>query len=260
MEHADWIFKYQEKPNSDLAINNAVMSAMIQRLDTEIGVLLKRLDDLGLTDHTVVIFFSDNGGYDKLQAQDPLRGGKSMLYEGGIRVPLVIKWPGVVKPASVSATPVMACDFFPTIASIAGVTNFDNPVDGISLVPLLRDGRPTDRDALYWHYPHYHRFNYQPSGTVRVGDYKLIEWYEHSLTGDRHPVSLYNVEDDIGETRDLASQMPDLAKSMWARLKQWRKEVGAQDMSINPAFDPKRALFWDNNANPNSAEALGQYY
>jgi len=260
MEHADWIYKYQEKPDSDLAINNAIMGAMIQRLDAEIGVLLKKLDELELADHTVVIFFSDNGGYDKLQAQDPLRGGKSMLYEGGSRVPLVIKWPGVIKPGSVSTVPVMACDFFPTIAAIAGVTNFDNPIDGISLLPLLRDGRPPARDALFWHYPHYHRFNYQPSGAIRIGDYMLIEWYERSLTGGSHPVSLYNLKDDLGETHDLASQMPELANSMWARLKQWRKDVGAQEMSINPEFDLKRALFWENNAEPNSPKALGQYY
>lgn len=259
MEHPDLIYKYQEKPNSDLAINNPIMGAMIERMDTGIGVLLKKLDELGLTENTVVVFFSDNGGYDKLQAQDPLRGGKSMLYEGGIRVPLAIRWPGVVKPGSVSSVPVIGNDFFPTFAEIAGAAPGGQPIDGVSLVPLLKEGRAPAREALFWHYPHYHRFNYRPSGAVRVGDFKLIEWYERSMTGGSHPVSLYNIKDDISETKDLADQMPDLANQLWARLKQWRKDVGAQDMTVNPAFDPARALFWNPKVNPNNADALGQY-
>ena len=260
MEHPDLIYKYREKPNSDRDINNPIMGAMIERMDTGIGELLKKLDELGIADRTVVFFFSDNGGYDKLQAQDPLRGGKSMVYEGGVRVPLAIRWPGVVKPGTKSNVPVIGCDFFPTIAELAGVKSFEQKVDGVSLVPLLRDGRPPARDALFWHYPHYHRFNYQPSGAIRVGDYKLIEWYESSLTGGKHPVSLYNIKDDLGETKDLADKMPDLANKLWARLKQWRKDVGAQEMTVNPGFDPARALFWSPKVNPDSATALGQYY
>ncbi|HVZ64507.1 MAG TPA: sulfatase [Lacunisphaera sp.] len=260
MEHADLIYKYREKQASDLAINNAIMGAMIERMDTGIGVLLKKLDELGLADHTVVVFFSDNGGYDKLQSQDPLRGGKSMLYEGGVRVPMAIRWPGVVKPGTVTDVPVIGCDFFPTFAEIAGITSFSQKIDGVSLVPLLRDGRAPARDALFWHYPHYHRFNYQPSGAIRVGDYKLIEWYERSLTGGPHPVSLFNIKEDVAEAHDLADQMPDLANQLWARLKQWRKDVGAQEMTINPHFDPARALHWSPKVDPNSATSLGLYY
>jgi arylsulfatase A len=260
MEHADLIYKYREKPASDLAINNAIMGAMIERMDTGIGVLLQKLDELGLADRTVVVFFSDNGGYDKLQAQDPLRGGKSMVYEGGVRVPLAIRWPGVVKPGTVSDTPVIGCDFFPTFAEIAGVKSFDHAIDGVSLVSLLRGGPAPSRDALFWHYPHYHRFNYQPSGAIHVGDYKLIEWYERSLTGGPHPVSLFNLKNDPGETKDLADQMPGLANQLLSRLHQWRKDVGAQDMTINPNFDPKRALFWNSKVDPNSATSIGQYY
>jgi arylsulfatase A len=259
MEHPDLIYKYQEKPNSDLAINNPIMGAIIERMDTEIGVLLNKLDELGLAENTVVVFFSDNGGYDKLQAQDPLRGGKSMLYEGGIRVPLAIRWPGVIKPGSVSSVPVIGCDFFPTFGELAGVTAFSRPIDGVSLVPLLKEGRAPARDALFWHYPHYHRFNYRPSGAIRVGDYKLIEWYERSMTGGSHPVSLYNIKEDLGETNDLADRMPDLVSQLWARLKQWRKDVDAQDMTLNPEFDPARALFWSPKVNPDRADALGQY-
>jgi arylsulfatase A len=259
MEHPDLIYKYREKPNADLAINNPIMGAMIERMDDGIGVLLKKLDEFGLAENTVVVFFSDNGGYDKLQAQDPLRGGKSMVYEGGIRVPLAIRWPGVIKPGTVSAVPVIGADFFPTFAELAGAAPGSQAIDGISLAPLLRGGPAPARDALYWHYPHYHRFNYQPSGAIRVGDYKLIEWYERSAAGAAHPVSLFNIKDDIGETKDLADQKPELANQLWARLKQWRKDVGAQDMTVNPAFDPARALFWSPKVNPDNADALGQY-
>lgn len=259
MEHPDLIYKYREKPNADLAINNPIMGAMIERMDTGIGVLLKKLDELGLAENTVVVFFSDNGGYDKLQAQDPLRGGKSMVYEGGIRVPLAIRWPAGIKPGTVSSVPVIGADFFPTFAELSGAPMGSQAIDGVSLAGLLRGGRAPSRDALFWHYPHYHRFNYAPSAAIRVGDYKLIEWYERSLTGGANPISLYNIKEDVGETKDLVEKKPELAKKLWARLKQWRKDVGAQDMTVNPDFDPARALFWSPKVNPNNADALGQY-
>ncbi len=260
MEHADLIFKYKEKRNSDLAINNPIMGAMIERMDTEIGILLKKIDDLGLRDNTVVVFFSDNGGYDKLQSQDPLRGGKSMLYEGGIRVPFAVRWPGVVKPGTKSDEPVIGCDFLPTFADIAGVKKFDHKIDGLSLVPLFKGGKKLNRENLYWHYPHYHRFNYKPSGAIREGDYKLIEWYERSMFNEDHPVSLFNIKKDISERHDLADEMPELAEKLWKKLKKWRKDVGAQEMTINPNFDPKRALFWNAKVDPNSADAEGEYH
>jgi arylsulfatase A-like enzyme len=260
MEHADLIFKYKEKRNSDLDINNPIMGAMIERMDTEIGILMKKIDDLGLRDNTVVVFFSDNGGYDKLQAQDPLRGGKSMLYEGGIRVPFAVRWPGVVKPGTKTDEPVIGCDFLPTFADIAGVKKFDHKIDGLSLVPLFKGKQKLDRENLYWHYPHYHRFNYKPSGAIREGDYKLIEWYERSMFNEDHPVSLFNIKKDISERHDLADEMPELAEKLWKKLKKWRKDVGAQEMTINPNFDPKRALFWNAKVDPNSADAEGEYH
>ncbi|MEO9023351.1 MAG: sulfatase [Ginsengibacter sp.] len=260
MEHADLIYKYKEKPNSDLAINNSIMGAMIERMDTQIGRVLKKLDSLGLTDNTIVIFFSDNGGYMGLQSQEPLRGGKSMLYEGGIRTPMAIHWPGVIKPGSVCTVPVIGCDFFPTFAEIAGVDKFTNKIDGVSLVPLLKQNGTLDRKDLFWHYPHYHRFNYEPSGAIREGDFKLIEWYERSMFNEPHQVSLFNLKKDIGETNDLAEEMPDLANSLRKKLRDWRNTVGAQEMTKNPNFDPKRALYWNEKVDPNSAEALGQYY
>ncbi len=260
MEHADLIFKYKEKMNSDLAINNPIMGAMIERMDTEIGILLKKIDDLGLRDNTVVVFFSDNGGFFPLQAQNPLRGGKSLLFEGGIRVPFAIRWPGVIKPGGKSDEPVIGCDFFPTFAEIAGIKKFEHIIDGISLVPLLKDGKRLNREDLFWHFPHYHRFSYMPSGAIREGDYKLIEWYERSMFNEDHPVSLFNLKDDIGEKHDLADEMPELAEKLWKKLKKWRKDVGAQEMTINPNFDPKKALFWKASVDPNSADAEGEFH
>ncbi len=260
MEHADLIFKYQEKRGSDKLINNPIMGAMIERMDTQIGRLLKKIDDLKLTDNTIVVFFSDNGGYNKLQAQDPLRGGKSMLFEGGIRVPFVIRWPGVIKPNTVNSTPVCGIDFFPTFAEIAGIKNLPKNIDGVSLVPLLTKTGSIERKALFWHYPHYHRFGYMPSGAIREGRYKLIEWYEKSFFNESHPVSLFDLESDLSEKNDISEKMPEKTKEFWEKLKQWRKDVGAQEMTKNPNFDPKKALFWNEKVNPNDPKAIGQYY
>jgi arylsulfatase A-like enzyme len=260
MEDPDLIYKYQIKLNSDLPTNNPIMGAMIERMDTQIGRILKKLDDLRLASRTIVIFTSDNGGYDKLQAQGPLRGGKSMLYEGGIRVPLIIKWPGVVKPNSRCGVPVSGIDFFPTIAEICGIKTLPRDIDGVSLVAVLKQQGTLKREALYWHYPHYHRFSYRPSGAIRMGRYKLIEWYERSLMKLDHQVSLFDLEEDIGEQHDLADKMPAKAKELLEKLRVWRQAVGAQEMVLNPNFDSKKALFWKEEVNPKHPNALGQYY
>jgi len=262
MEHADLIFKYKEKPNADLQTSNPIMGAMIERLDTSIGQVLDKLEELNLVDNTIVVFYSDNGGLDKLQSQAPLRGGKAMVYEGGIRVPLAIKWPGVIQPGRCSHQPVTGCDLFPTFAEIAGNYSAVKKVDGESLVPILTgqgDINDKDRD-LYWHFPHYHRQGYLPSGAIREGDYKLIEWYEKSIYGEENAYSLFNIKDDIGETNDLAAQMPEKVKELAAKLKEWRKDVNAQEMTKNKDYDPEKALFYKKDVDPNSAEALGQYY
>ena len=237
IETPERIAAYAKRPESILLANEPTMGAMIEHMDDTIGQLLDTLDELSLSDHTVVVFFSDNGGLELLQDQEPLRGGKAMQWEGGIRVPLAIRWPGVVEPGSVSHVPVSSIDFFPTLADIVGAEPSAADVDGVSLVPLLRQTGPLDRDALYWHYPHYHHLGYKPSGAIREGDYKLIEWYEQSLTGEPHAITLYNVRTDIAEAFDLADAMPDRAATMLAQLRQWRQEVGAQEMTVNPNYD-----------------------
>ena len=241
IETPDLIDKYQNKPGSDNPVNNPIMGAMVERMDEGIGRILEKIEELGLTENTVVIFFSDNGGLESLQSQDPLRGGKAMVFEGGIRVPFCIRWPDVIKPGSINTTPIISDDFFPTILEIVGYSPDMLERDGRNLIPLFEGTNELDRDALYWHYPHYHHQGYQPSGAIRMGDYKLIEWYEATLWGRPNQISLYNVAEDIGESKDLSRDMPQLAVKMRLKLHNWRSSVNAQEMRRNPHFDPERA-------------------
>ncbi len=144
------------------------------------------------------------------------------MYEGGIREPLLIRWPGVTNPGSSCDVPVISTDFYPTILDMAGMPlKKDQHLDGLSLVPLLKGGTTISRDALYWHYPHYHGSGSKPSGAVRAGDYKLIEWYEDNS------VELYNLKDDISEQHGLAGRMPQKAAELRDLLHKWLKQVKA---------------------------------
>lgn len=241
-ETNELITKYAAKSGARVMPEfNPVMGAMIERMDAGIGAILTKLEELGLEDRTVVIFTSDNGGLEMLQDQEPLRGGKAMLWEGGIRVPLAIRWPGVIAPGSVSKVPVILHDWFPTLAEIAGADVSDLELDGVSIVPLFHGATDLGRDALFWHYPHYHHLGFKPSGAIRVGDYKLIEWYEGSIAGVGPRVSLYRLSDDIGEVVDLADAMPEKAAELQNRLHAWRAEVRAQEMTVNPRHNPDKA-------------------
>jgi arylsulfatase A len=243
IEEPELIAKYEAKPGADHPTHNPIMGAMVERMDRGIGRILDTLDELGLADNTVVIFFSDNGGLEVLQAQDPLRGGKATLFEGGIRVPLCIRWPGVIEPGRSSAVPVISDDFLPTILDIVGHDADRRRFDGVSLLPLLMGGEAPVRDALYWHYPHYHHHGHQPSGAIRRDGYKLIEWYEETQWGAAGQVSLFHIAEDLGETRDLAELMPEKAGHMRLMLHRWREAVGAQEVRRNPLYDPERAYY-----------------
>jgi arylsulfatase A len=227
------IEKYRRKPGADLPVHNPIMGAMIERMDTGIGEILDTLDRLGLSQNTVVIFYSDNGGLEALQSQAPLRAGKSTLYEGGIRVPLAIRWPGVVRPGGSTDEPVNTEDLFCTIMEIAGVPYRKDYADGVSLLPLLRGtARTLERDALYWHYPHYHHFGGRPSSAIRRGSLKLIEWHEGAILGRGPAVELFDVVADPGESNDLAPAQPATARSLQAELRAWRERVRAQEMTV----------------------------
>ena len=163
--------------------NNPLYAAMIRSIDDNVGKALKKLDQLGIADNTVVVFFSDNGGLSTSEGHNtsnlPLRGGKGWLYEGGIREPLIIRWPGVTEEGSVCDVPVTSTDFYPTMLEIASAPlKLNQHVDGVSIVPLLKGEKSIDREAIYWHYPHYSNQGGRPGSAIRYGDYKLIEYFE----------------------------------------------------------------------------------
>ena len=241
LEKPELIAKYAAKPDADNAVNNATMGAMIETMDIGIGRILDRLQAHGLSEQTIVIFYSDNGGFEQLQSQAPFRGGKAMLWEGGLRVPLAVKWPGVVEASSVSDALVTSDDFFPTIADIFGVADLPADIDGLSFLPVLDGSDEFDRTTLYFHYPHYHHLGYLPAGAMRKGDYKLIEWFEGSVAGEGPAASLFNLRDDPGEANDIADARPQLVRDMRQRLAAWRAGIGAGEMTINPDYEAERA-------------------
>ena len=197
---------------------------MIEAMDDAIGRVLAKLDELNLAEETLVIFTSDNGAYGGVTDLSPLRAAKGHLYEGGIRVPLIIRWPGKVEAGTISSEPVISMDFFPTILEVAGLEVTPGvPLDGESLLPLLRQTGSLEREAIYFHYPNYafHGEN-RLGGAIRKGDYKLINFY------DDDSVELYDVVHDLSEEHDLAGEMPEVAAEMKADLAAWLESSGAK--------------------------------
>jgi len=228
-ERAATIEKYKKSEGSEEPENNPVIAAMIERLDNSCGKIFSKVNELGLDENTVIIFFSDNGGLATAAAQTPLRMGKGWLYEGGIREPLIVKWKDVVEAGSVSGSLVCSIDFLPTFCEIAGIDTIPENVDGKSLVPVLKDPTAKIHEALYWHYPHYHGSGMIPAGAMRKGNWKLIEWYEKSLLeGESSPYELFNLEDDISESVNLADSLPSKTKELAAELEKWREKVDAR--------------------------------
>lgn len=236
---AELIAKYEKLAQPGAQHSNALYAAMIESMDESVGRIVRKLEALNLLDNTLVIFTSDNGGLSVKEGPNtpatnnaPLRTGKGYLYEGGLRVPLIIAGPGAGKAGRTVAAPVISTDLYPTMLELAGV---QRPVDldGVSLASLLKTGRAPRREALYWHYPHYSNQGGKPGGATRVGDWKLIEFYEDNHT------ELYNLRQDVSETTDLAAKFPARAQAMRAQLARWRKQVGAQMMTPNPNFQAK---------------------
>jgi arylsulfatase A-like enzyme len=243
------VAKYRAKADKlpDQPHKNATYAAMIESLDDGIGRLLATLEELKLRENTVVVFTSDNGGLLSSTSNVPLRVGKGSAYEGGVRVPLIVSYPPSIAAGSTSDVPAMSIDLLPTLVELCGLKPAEKlACDGISLASVLTHRRlhapreerisrsempKVQRDALYWHYPHYHPGGAAPYGAVRAGDYRLVEFYEDSR------VELYRLADDIGERRELAASQPAKRDELLALLHAWRKEVGAQMPTPNSDFD-----------------------
>ena len=211
------------KKRKDLGRLDPRYAAMIESMDASIGRILKSLDELKIADNTLVVFTSDNGAFGGVADMHPLRAAKGFLYEGGIRVPLIVRWPGVVTPDAVCREPVISMDFFPTFLEAANLKpNTASLVEGESLWPLLKQSGSLKRQAIYFHYPNYafHQGN-RLGSAIRQGDYKLIERF------DDNSVELYDVRRDLGESKDLAKQFPERAAAMRDKLIAWRKQTDA---------------------------------
>jgi arylsulfatase A-like enzyme len=237
------IEKYRNKAPSD-GQGNATYAAMIESLDRGVGRITDALENLALAHNTVVVFFSDNGGVRNITSMQPLRGGKGMLYEGGIRVPLVVRWPGRIPAGTTCAEPVIGIDFYPTILEIAGVRNPRGQIlDGRNIVPLLTGPGSLPPRSLFWHFPAYLQgkadgardpyFRTRPAGAIRHGPWKLIDYFEDG------ELELYNLGDDIGETRNLAEASPEIARDLHAVMLRWRETVNAPvPVEPNPEYNP----------------------
>ena len=211
-------------------------AAMVESVDDSVGRVTRVLRELGLEKSTLVIFTSDNGGFAGATSNAPLRANKGSNYEGGIRVPAIVKWPKAGRRGVLSNVPIISMDFFPTILAATGhaLCPYQH-IDGVDLTPVLKKSGELNRDAIYWHYPHYNRHPQNfPAGVVRAGNWKLLQEFE---TGK---LSLYDLADDIGETRDLASRYPEKVKSLLTKLKSWQKDVGADPMRPNPEYKDKK--------------------
>jgi arylsulfatase A-like enzyme len=222
------------------------MGAMIESMDDNIGRVLDRLETLGLADNTIVVFVSDNGGNIHIERDghpvtnnEPLRSGKANIHEGGVRVPCIISWPGVVEPGTRCAHPISTIDFYPTLLEMAGIAPKEGHlVDGESFMPLLTGTGTMKRDAIFCHFPHYQpAVDNVPATSVRRGDWKLIRFYGE---GERLSVShtLYNLRDDIGETRDLAGQYPELVQQLGTMIDEHLRDIGGIVPIPNPDYDP----------------------
>lgn len=221
--------------------DNPAFASMVAAMDNSVGRVLSEIDELRLTDDTVIIFFSDNGGLSTHvnggpTSNLPLRAGKGWLYEGGIRVPMIVRAPGVTQARSVFNSPVISMDFFPTVLELVGLPlQPDLHCDGTSIVPMMR-GESTGRRELYWHYPHYHGSQWMPGASIRDGDWKLIEHYHWQK------VELFNLADDPGEEHDLSKVHPDRKSELLNKLHAWQKTLGARMPFPNQEKQPSNAV------------------
>ncbi len=238
----DKVERYKKK-TSPYKRSSPVYAAMLDNVDENIGRLLNTLSDLNLDKNTLIVFTSDNGGFYPVSSAGPLRGNKGMLYEGGIRVPLIVKWPGKIKPGSVNNEPVISMDFFPTFLQVCSLQKpAAKKLDGEDISPLLYGSGSLKRKALYWHFPAYlekapgmkETWRQTPGSAMRQGDWKLIEYFEDGK------LELFNLKNDIGEQNELSKKYPDKLKELKNDLIQWRKDFHAPvPTQLNPQYAVK---------------------
>lgn len=235
--------KYAQKEGNEGQFN-ARYAGMVETVDTNIGKLLSFLKRTGLDDHTLVIFTSDNGGIRDISYQDPLRAGKGSYYEGGIRVPYIFKWKGVITPDSKCETAIVNLDIFPTLMELTRAKRPEQNLDGVSLMPLLK-GRAIEDRALYFHFPIYLEaynpvtdrgrdplFRTRPGSVIIDGKWKLHHYFEDDA------MELYNIEEDVSEARDLVSELPGKAAELYGKLDLWRAHINAPvPKDLNPEYD-----------------------
>ncbi|MAX26754.1 MAG: sulfatase [Phycisphaeraceae bacterium] len=217
--------------------SDPVYAAMIKSMDENLGKLMQAITDAGEEDNTLFIFTSDNGGLATAEGSPtcnaPLAEGKGWMYEGGTREPLVIKLPGTIEAGSVSHCVTTTPDIYPTVLEACGLdAQPQQHCDGKSILPVLKGDESYDRGPVFWHYPHYGNQGGTPGSSVREGDYKLIEFFEDNR------IELYNLKDDISEEKNLAEQLPDIAKDLHVKLAQWRQDVLARVPQRNPSYEP----------------------
>ncbi|MFW6303460.1 MAG: sulfatase [Candidatus Sumerlaeota bacterium] len=228
----DLVSKYKQKEPGDKH-RNAEYAAMIEILDESIGRLMQKVDEMGQADNTCFIFISDNGGHGGVTSNAPLRGAKGMLYEGGIRVPMIVRWPGRVPAGVRDATPTIGVDLYPTLLELAELPMpGDIPLDGVSLAGLFEQKEKLPERSIFWHFPCYLKggdksnndphFRTRPAGAVRRGDWKLIEFFEDNR------LELYNLADDMSEKSNLADTHTEKREQLHTELKAWRKTVEAK--------------------------------
>ncbi|MBI5799173.1 MAG: sulfatase [Verrucomicrobia bacterium] len=233
--------KYQAKKPMSGYPSNPAYAGLLEELDRSVGRIVEAVERAGLADKTLILFLSDNGGLEHEQSgrgvtsNKPLRGEKGTLYEGGIRIPAIARWPGRVPAASECKTPAITTDVYPTLLELAGATASNGqPQDGVSLAALLKNpAAALNRDTLYWHLPHYHHST--PASAIRRGDWKLIEFFEDNS------LQLFNLRADLAEATNLAAREPARAKELQSALAAWRQQVGARMPVPNPNHDPALA-------------------
>ncbi|MEO1860524.1 MAG: sulfatase/phosphatase domain-containing protein, partial [Verrucomicrobiales bacterium] len=228
--------------------DNVEFAGMLEATDESLGRIRAKLDELGLAENTIVIFTADNGGmsasnqyrginHPRKQLNSrfassnlPLRGAKGWNYEGGVRVPLIVHWPGQTQANTMSHAVVTGTDYYPTLLRMLGLPLLPKQhVDGKSFVPALK-GKEHERGAIYWHFPHYSNHGYQsPGGAIRLGNYKLLEYFENGT------VQLFDLQNDLGEQNDLSKSKPEMTKKLLKMLHDWRKEVDAKMPQLKTA-------------------------